>query len=189
MPRNRFRCPISQCSEPAESRVAIAQHLFDFHHEPQPLLLLPNAKLTHFACPIQGCFEARFNSQTYQAHLESHSTAELTAATAELKPYLCSKGCQAVIISTDGRKRHQAQCPGIPRTDAHHGSEGSADVPVISAVPVTSYPCSGCNQIFSTRLRLRTHYRESSCVAIPSTSLLQVRQLVTSPLPAPRCTF
>jgi len=172
MPRNRFRCPISQCSEPAESRVAIAQHLFDFHHEPQPLLLLPNAK-----------------SQTYQAHLESHSTAELTAATAELKPYLCSKGCQAVIISTDGRKRHQAQCPGIPRTDDHHGSEGSADVPVISAVPVTSYPCSGCNQIFSTRLRLRTHYRESSCVAIPSTSLLQVRQLVTSPLPAPRCTF
>jgi len=180
MPRHRFRCPILACQTPAESRVAIAQHLFDFHKEPQPLNLLSNAdKLTHFACPIQGCSEARFNSQTYQAHLESHSPAELTAATAALKPYLCSKGCQTVIISADGRKRHQAQCAGLAATDITHDDEASTDVATISAAPSTSYPCPSCNQVFPTRTILRTHYREASCTAIPSKYLHQVHQSVS----------
>lgn len=177
MPRSRFRCPIAACGRPAESRVGIAQHLYDVHKEPQPLSLLSNAaKLQHFACGIDGCSEARFNSQTYQAHLKSHSRVELTAATAALKPYLCSKGCQAVIISSDGRKRHQAQCPGLAATDISHGNEASTDAAGISAAPVTANPCPSCNQVFPTRSLLRIHYRESSCTAIPGTCLYQVRQ-------------
>jgi len=177
MPRKPFRCPIDSCHAPAVSRVAVAQHLYDVHREPEPLTLLQEwTKLSHYQCPIDGCPEARFDAKSYQKHLAGHSAAELTPASTALKPYMCSKGCQAIIVAADARRRHQSQCsgsPGIILTDAT-ASTSEPSTAVVSAAPAPSFRCQDCGHVFTSRLVLGRHYRDTPCEAVSGTALHQV---------------